>query len=208
MAVLFSLFFQYKPVKAFGRLFSFFFQFHRYTKFLMLDTLRTDSGRAFEDKRCASIIARFCRPFALVSSITLNMSHMWNWVAICTDKHGTIVTSSSADIQPSTWPTPKASFRAPWMVGDAMVVRGNAGWIMSKNGRPCPCPNCAWGPPAEKTGRESLLDHPSCPPYNQINQGTELNWLWYLIDFLTRTAIVKMTHIKVQNLKNCVSYVS
>ena len=34
----------------------------------------------------------------------------------------------------------------------------------------------AQGPPAEMTGRGSLLNHPSCPPDDLIGQGTELNW--------------------------------
>ena len=37
------------------------------------------------------------------------------------------------------------------------------------------------GPPAEKTGRGSLLNHPSCPPRwpNWSNDWTELNWTWF-----------------------------
>ena len=35
--------------------------------------------------------------------------------------------------------------------------------------------NCSQGPPAEKTGRESLLGRLSCPPYDPIYQGTEMN---------------------------------
>ena len=40
---------------------------------------------------------------------------------------------------------------------------GNAGWTMSKSGYPCPCQNCSYWPPAEKTARGSLLNLPSCP---------------------------------------------
>ena len=56
------------------------------------------------------------------------------------------------------------SFWAPWRVGDAVTGRGNAGWIASKGGHPCPCQNCSQRPPAEKTGRGSLLNRPSSPP--------------------------------------------
>ena len=71
--------------------------------------------------------------------------------------------------------SPKPSFRAPWRVGDAVVSRRNAGWTTSKSGHTCPCLNCSQGPPAEKTGRGSLLNRPSCPPNVPVNQGTELN---------------------------------
>ena len=37
--------------------------------------------------------------------------------------------------------------------------------------------NCSQGPPAEKTGRGSLLSHPSCPSDVPVGQGTELNML-------------------------------
>ena len=42
------------------------------------------------------------------------------------------------------------------------------------------CHNCSQGPPAEKTGRGSLLNHPSSPhphptPHDPIRQGTELS---------------------------------
>ena len=68
---------------------------------------------------------------------------------------------------------PKPSFRAPSRVGDVVVGRGNSGWTTSKS-----CQNCSKWPPAEKTGKGSLLDHPSCPPPsspdNLVGQG--LNW--------------------------------
>ena len=38
-----------------------------------------------------------------------------------------------------------------------------------------PCQNCSQGPPAEKIGRGSLLNHPPPPPDDRY-QGTELNW--------------------------------
>ena len=85
----------------------------------------------------------------------------------------------------ATTASPKSSFRAPWRVGaDAVVSRGKAGWTTSKSGHPCPCQNCGLrraqncgGLPAEKTGRGSLLNRPSCPPDDPIGQGTELNCL-------------------------------
>ena len=64
----------------------------------------------------------------------------------------------------ATAASPKPSFRALWRVGDAVVGRGNAGWTTSKTVHPCPCQNCSQGPPAEKSGRGSLLNRPSCPP--------------------------------------------
>ena len=70
---------------------------------------------------------------------------------------------------------PKPSFRAPWRVGYAVVGRGNAGWTTSKSGHPCPCQSCSQEPPAEKTGRGSLLNRPSCPPDVPVDEGTELN---------------------------------
>ena len=74
-----------------------------------------------------------------------------------------------------TTASPNPSFRAPWRAGDMVVGRVNAGWTTSKSGHPCPCQNCSQGPPAEKTGRGSLLDRPSCPPDDSIGQWTELN---------------------------------
>ena len=59
----------------------------------------------------------------------------------------------------ATTVSPKPSFKAFWMVGDAMVSRGNAGWTASKSGHPCQFKNCSKEPPAEKTGRGSLLNH-------------------------------------------------
>ena len=74
-----------------------------------------------------------------------------------------------------TTASPKRSFGAPWRVGNDVVGRGNAGWTTSKSGHPCRSQNCSQGPPAEKTGRGSLMNRPSCPPAKQIGQGTELN---------------------------------
>ena len=71
--------------------------------------------------------------------------------------------------------SPKPSFRAPWRLGDAVVGRGKVGWTTSKSEHPCPCQDCSQGPPAEKTGRGSLLNRPSCPLDDPISRGTELN---------------------------------
>ena len=65
--------------------------------------------------------------------------------------------------------------RAPWKVGDTVVGGGNPGWKTSMSGHPCPCQNCSQGPREETTGRESLLNRPSCPTDDPLGQGTELN---------------------------------
>ena len=59
----------------------------------------------------------------------------------------------------------------------AMVSRRSAWWTIWKSWHPCPCQNYSQGPPAEKTGRGSLLNCPcpSCSPDDPISQGTELN---------------------------------
>ena len=73
--------------------------------------------------------------------------------------------------------SPKPFIRAPWRVGDTVVGRGNAGWTTSKSGHPFPCQSCSQGSPAEKTGRGSLLNRPSCSPEepNRPRNWTELN---------------------------------
>ena len=68
----------------------------------------------------------------------------------------------------------KPFFKASWRVNNVVVSRGNAGWT-SRSRHPCPYPNCLQGPPAEKTGKGSLLNCPSCPPNDPIGQGVELN---------------------------------
>ena len=61
------------------------------------------------------------------------------------------------------------------VISVAVIGRGNAGWTTSKSEHPCPCRNRSQGPPAEKTGRGSLLNHPSFSPFhnpdNPIGQG-------------------------------------
>ena len=61
----------------------------------------------------------------------------------------------------TTTASPKISLRAPWKFGNAVVGRGNAGWTTSKSGHSCPCQNCSQRPPAVKTGRGSVRNHPS-----------------------------------------------
>ena len=85
----------------------------------------------------------------------------------------------------ATTASPKPSFRAPWKAGDTVVGRGNVRWTTSKIGHPCSCQICSQGPPAEKTGRGSMLNRPSClpspPPHppspsdDPIGQGSELH---------------------------------
>ena len=58
--------------------------------------------------------------------------------------------------------------------GNAVVSTGNAKWTTSKTGYQCPCRNCSQWPPTEKTGRRSLLNHPSCPPDDPTITGP--NW--------------------------------
>ena len=65
---------------------------------------------------------------------------------------------------------------APWIVGNAVVGRENAGWTTSKSGHSCPCQNCSQGSHAEKTGIGFLLNRPLCPPDDPFDQGTEINW--------------------------------
>ena len=57
------------------------------------------------------------------------------------------------------------------------VGRGNTEWTTSKSGHPWPCQNCKQGPPAEKAGRGSLLNRPSCPtPFPTTHSAKGLNW--------------------------------
>ena len=65
---------------------------------------------------------------------------------------------------------------APWKVGDTADGRGNHGCTTQKSGHLCPFQNCPQEPGAEKTGRGSLLNRPSCPLDDPVGQGTELNW--------------------------------
>ena len=62
----------------------------------------------------------------------------------------------------ATTASPKPSFGAPWRAGDAVVVRGNAGWTTSRNGLPCPCQKCSH--------KDQCWIVPHVPP-------DELNWL-------------------------------
>ena len=88
--------------------------------------------------------------------------------------------------------TPKLSFRAPWRVDDTVAGRLNARWTTSKSGQPCQCQNCSQGPPAEKTGRGSLRNHPSCPHDDPISQGTELQWTELQFKNYSRTPLATL----------------
>ena len=74
----------------------------------------------------------------------------------------------------ATTASPKLSFVVFWRMGGAVIGRGNVSWTTSKSRHPCPCQMRSQGPPAEKTGRGSLVNRPSCPPDDPISQGTEL----------------------------------
>ena len=76
----------------------------------------------------------------------------------------------------ATKASPKLSLRAPWRVGNTVASGENAGWTSSKSGQPCPCQKCSRGPPAERTGKGSVLNRPACPPDDPIGQGTEVDW--------------------------------
>ena len=95
----------------------------------------------------------------------------------------------------ATTVSPKPLFRAPWRVGNAMVGRGNAGWTTWKSGHPCPCQNCSQGPPAGKTGRGSLLNHPSCPPDDPTGQGTEPNPFLYTVKTIFLLLLCDFLHL-------------
>ena len=60
----------------------------------------------------------------------------------------------------------------------------------------CPCQNCSLRPPAEKTGRESLLNRTSCPPDDLIGNETELTELLALnlIQGILMTSSPPYTH--------------
>ena len=65
----------------------------------------------------------------------------------------------------ATTTSPKRSFRAPRMVGDAVVGREDAGLITSKSRHPCPCQNCSHNGLLQKIPEE---DRPSRPPGDPI----------------------------------------
>ena len=67
-----------------------------------------------------------------------------------------------------------ARHRVLWRVGDAVVVEKRLERLHQRVDIP-PKPEHSQGPPAEKTGRGSLLNHPSCIPDDPIGQGTELS---------------------------------
>ena len=67
-----------------------------------------------------------------------------------------------------------ARHRVLWRVGDAVVVEKRLERLHQRVDIP-PKPEHSQGPPAEKTGRGSLLNHPSCPSNVRIGQRTEVN---------------------------------
>ena len=67
-----------------------------------------------------------------------------------------------------------ARHRALWRVGDAVVVEKRLERLHQRVDIP-PKPEVSQWPPAEKTGRGSLLNRPSCLPNDPVGQGTELN---------------------------------
>ena len=74
--------------------------------------------------------------------------------------------------------------------GRTVVSSGNAGWTTSKSGHPCLCQNYSQGPPAEKTGRGSLLNHLSCPPIRWPNQSRDWTELTLSISCFRRPSVV------------------
>ena len=66
--------------------------------------------------------------------------------------------------------------------------RGSAWWTTSKSAHPHPSQSCSQGPPAEKTGRGSLLNRLSCPPYDPNGQGTEMNWTVHSSEWIPLSA--------------------
>ena len=93
-------------------------------------------------------------------------------------------------------PLQKPSYRGAWRMGDAVVGRGKSGWTTSKSGNPCSYQNCLQGPPAEKTGRGSVLNRPSCPQTKQSVKGqnwTELNFflctVWFTYIYIYNMSI-------------------
>ena len=92
--------------------------------------------------------------------------------------------------------SPKPSFWAPLRVGNTVVSPGNAGWITAKTGYPWPRQNCSHGLPAEKTGRGSLLNHPSCPPPPARWPNRSRDW--------TEPLTTKMLQMNTYNATYCV----
>ena len=84
----------------------------------------------------------------------------------------------------------------------------NAGRISSKSGHPCPCQYCSQGPPAERTGRGSLLNLLlMCLQCSNLSwRWTELNWtlkqsvvpgmIWYYVYTCQRLLTPYCAHVK------------
>ena len=122
--------------------------------------------------------------------------------------------SHSSGLSHAMTASPKPFFRAPWRVGDAVVSRGDAGLTTSNSEHPCPCQNCAQGPPAEKTGRGYVLNHPSCPPWwpNWSRNWTELiltELNWSLIRVLVHqgSTIPQSTVFQISHFSPCRAHI-
>ena len=72
--------------------------------------------------------------------------------------------------------------------GRRRLSRENAGWT-SKSGHLCPCQGCSQAPHAQKTGRRSLLNRPSCLLDDSSSQGTELKRTEYSVTGLPGTKL-------------------
>ena len=94
----------------------------------------------------------------------------------------------------------KPFFMALSRMGDVEVSRGNSGRTRSKSGLPCSYRNCLRKPPAEKSGRGSLLNRPSSPSDDPTGQRTELNWIEFNdIDWIRQSNLVG--HVSTNEIK-------
>ena len=80
----------------------------------------------------------------------------------------------ATDINSKSFPYPSSPRQPqPWSAEEMLDGQHQ------KNGHPCPYQHCSKGPPAEKTGRGSLLNRPSFPPspHTLLTQSVKrLNW--------------------------------
>ena len=94
----------------------------------------------------------------------------------------------------ATTASPKPSFRAPWRVGDVVAGRGHAAWT-SMRGYSCPCQNCSWLPPAEKTGIGSLLNRVSSPLNDPSCRSWDMNYTEvFLITWMDSSTVSENLH--------------
>ena len=102
----------------------------------------------------------------------------------------------------------KTIFQGTLEGGRCCGLRGNTGWTASKSGHPCPCQYCSQGPPAERTGRGSLLNLLlMCLQCSNLSwRWTELNWtlkqsvvpgmIWYYVYTCQRLLTPYCAHVK------------